>query len=358
MNAEDSLDYHEYWMRRCLALAQCGISTAAPNPLVGAVLVQNGRILAEGWHQVAGGPHAEVACLRAVADDPVPADAVLYVNLEPCSHHGRTPPCVDLLIARGVRQVVVGQRDPFPRVAGAGIASLKAAGVQVIEGVLEAECRWTQRRFLTSVELGRPYIVLKWAQSSDGLLDRHPRGGRGVQRISSPATDVLVHRWRTEEQAILVGSRTVVHDDPSLTVRHVNGRQPLRVVLDRKGLSPSGSQLYTDGLSTLLFTGAARLNLNTEQVLLHEGDDPLAAILAELHRRSIRSLLVEGGAELLAHFIERGLWDEARVITGEAVFESGTAAPVLDLAPVFATRIGTDRITSYIKEEGYSTWNW
>lgn len=349
---------HEHWMRRCLQLARNAATTSAPNPLVGTVLVHEGQLLAEGWHKVAGGPHAEVECLRAFGDGGIPADAILYVNLEPCAHHGRTPPCADLLIARGVKHVVVGQRDPFPLVAGKGIARMKDAGTEVVEGVLADECRWVQRRFLTSVERGRPYIILKWARSQDGFLDRHPRAGRGVQRISSPQTDVLVHRWRAEEQAILVGSRTVVNDDPSLTVRHVDGRQPLRVVLDRQGITPAESTLYTDGRPTLLFTGMPRPALDMEQVSLRGNEDPIDMILAQLHARSIRSVLVEGGAELHGHFLRRGLWDEARVITGEAVFGSGTPAPEIDGTPVLNTTNGTDHIALYKKDPGCCTWDW
>lgn len=344
-------------MQRCLDLARKAAGTAAPNPLVGAVLVRNGALLAEGWHQAAGGPHAEVACLRAFGDGQIPDDAILYVNLEPCAHHGRTPPCADLLIARGVKQVVVGQRDPFPQVAGKGIQRLVDAGVQVTENVLLDECRWVQRRFLTSIEQGRPYVILKWARSADGLLDRYPRTERGVQRISSPTTDVLVHRWRSEEQAIVVGSRTVVNDDPSLTVRHVEGRQPLRVVVDRKGITPASSRVFTDGLPTLLFTAHQRVDLPVEQVLLDAEVDPLTAVLSALQGRSIRSVLVEGGAELLGHFLHEGLWDEARVIHGNVVFGSGTPAPRMSGTPVLSRAYGDDRIALFVKEHNpAATW--
>lgn len=344
-------------MQRCLDLARKAAGTAAPNPLVGAVLVRNGALLAEGWHQAAGGPHAEVACLRAFGDGPIPDDAILYVNLEPCAHHGRTPPCADLLIARGVKQVVVGQRDPFPQVAGKGIQRLVDAGVQVTENVLLDECRWVQRRFLTSIEQGRPYVILKWARSADGLLDRHPRTERGVQRISGPATDVLVHRWRSEEQAILVGSRTVVNDDPSLTVRHVEGRQPLRVVVDRKGITSASSRVYSDGHPTLLLTEHKRIDLPVEQLIVEPNMHVTNALLSALHTRSIRSVLVEGGAELLGHFLREGLWDEARVIHGNVVFGSGTPSPHMSGTPVLSRVYGDDRIALFVKEHNpAATW--
>jgi diaminohydroxyphosphoribosylaminopyrimidine deaminase/5-amino-6-(5-phosphoribosylamino)uracil reductase len=331
-------------MRRALHLARLGAGGVAPNPLVGAVLMQGDRILAEGWHKAAGEAHAEVECLRQFGDGPVPSDATLHVTLEPCSHHGRTPPCADLLIVRGIRHVVVAHADPFPEVAGRGMERLRAAGIRVEVGDGEAEARWINRRFLTAVQQHRPYIVLKWARSADGFLDRHPRGERDVQRISQPDTDTLVHRWRSEEAAILVGSRTVLNDDPALTVRHVHGRSPLRVVLDRGGIAPAHSKVYDGSAPKLLFTGASRGHLRVEQHLLNGSEPPLPALLHELHRRSIRSLIVEGGATLLKAFLEQGLWDEARVIQGTPLFLKGTPAPVLENLPLRSSTIATDRV--------------
>ncbi len=346
------------WMRRCLQLASLGADRAAPNPMVGAVLVQGEHILAEGWHERFGGPHAEVQCLRVFGDGPIPEDAILYVNLEPCAHHGKTPPCADLLVERGVKHVVIGQRDPFPAVAGKGVSILRSAGIMVTEDVLHEECRWMQRRFLTSVDDGRPYIILKWARSMDGFLDQHPRTARKVQRISGPATDVLVHRWRSEEQAIVVGSRTVLNDDPSLTVRHVEGRQPLRVVIDRKSVTPSNSAVYNDAAPTLLLTGGKRDDVGVEQLVIPGTEDPIAALLNALHERSIRSVLVEGGAELLGHFIRADLWDEARVITGSAQFGAGTPGPSLKVAPVRTISSGDDRIDLFTNgDRPFATWD-
>lgn len=346
-------------MQRCIQLALNGASLAAPNPLVGAVLVQGGRILSEGWHRSHGGPHAEVECLRAFGDAPLPPDAVMYVSLEPCAHTGLTPPCAELLISRGVGTVVVGCGDPDPRVAGRGIVRLRSAGTIVVTDVLDEACRWVNRRFITSVERQRPYIILKWARSSDGFLDQYPRTGRGVQRISAFATDVLVHRWRSEEQAIMVGSRSVVNDDPRLDVRHVAGRSPLRVVLDRTGRTPSGSLLYQGGPPTLLFTNYVRDLPGTEQVLLPTGAEPLRAMLDELHRRNVRSVLVEGGAELLGHFLAAGLWDEAREIVGQPLFRQGTPAPRMEQAPQRSFSCGNDRIHLYARTaQPASTWPW
>ncbi|HMC98197.1 MAG TPA: bifunctional diaminohydroxyphosphoribosylaminopyrimidine deaminase/5-amino-6-(5-phosphoribosylamino)uracil reductase RibD [Flavobacteriales bacterium] len=343
---------HDRWMHRCLQLARLGTGGAAPNPMVGAVLVHGDRILAEGWHEKAGNPHAEVECLRAFGEGPVPGDAVMYVNLEPCTHHGKTPPCADLLIERDVRHVVIAHRDPFPLVSGRGIARLRSAGVEVIAGILEDQARWLNRRFLTSVEQRRPYIILKWAQSNDGFLDQHPRKERGVQRISSPDTDTIVHRWRSEEQAILVGSRTVINDDPQLTVRHVKGRSPLRVVIDRRNTTPSKSRVYDSTAPTLLITQHPRGDVAVEQHIIDTIDDPIDALLGELDRRQVRSIMVEGGAQLLRHFIDAGLWDEARVITGPAVFNTGTRAPVLAHTAIRSTHVANDRIDLFLREGG------
>ena len=353
-------------MQRALQLARLGAGWVAPNPMVGAVLVQGEHILAEGWHERYGGPHAEVECLHAFGDGPIPDDAILYVTLEPCSHHGKTPPCADLVIARGIKKVVIAHEDPFPEVSGRGIAKLRAAGIDVIVGMDEAEARWTNRRFVTSVDQKRPYIILKWARSGDGFLDRQPRSDRGVQRISSAATDVLVHRWRSEEQAIMVGSRTVLNDDPALNVRHVEGRQPLRVVLDRTAITPMASKVYDGSSPTLLFTGVERPNICAEQITLHTENDPILQILSELDRRGTRSLLVEGGAELLGHFLRIGLWDEARVIHGTPPFIQGTAAPEMTSAASRTFASDTDRIALHLNpaspamrgQSPNSTWPW
>ncbi len=349
------MDTHDHWMQRCLQLANNGAGSVAPNPMVSAVLVQNDRILAEGWHRAFGRHHAEVECLLAFGNTPVPTDATLYVNLEPCAHQGKTPPCVDLLIHRGVKKLVVGCSDPNPLTHDKGIARAREAGIEVITDVLRDDCRWLNRRFITSFEKQRPYIILKWAQSADGFLDDHGR----TARISSPETDVLVHRWRAEEQAILVGSRTVMNDDPALTVRHVEGRDPLRVVLDRKNVSPLHASVFNSDASTLLFTEERRADVNTDQVVLHASDDPIPSMFSELHRRNIRSLLVEGGAELLGHFISKGLWDEARVITGNATFITGTQAPVLQVHPARSITSGSDRVDLYFKvDPPPAVWSW
>ncbi len=334
-------------IRRCMQLALNGAATVAPNPMVGAVLVQGDRILAEGWHRAVGGPHAEVECLRAFGEANVPEDAVMYVNLEPCAHHGRTPPCADLLIARGVRSVVIGCGDPNPLVKGQGIARLRAAGVHVTLGVCEAESRWLNRRFITSIELHRPIVVLKWAASADGYMDEHGR----TARISNAASDVLVHRWRSEEQAILVGSRTVINDDPQLTVRRVAGRQPLRVVIDRQNNAAAHARILDTSAPTLLITGMERKDVGCDQLVIASSDDPIDRTLGELHARNILSVLVEGGATLLKHFIARELWDEARVIRGTSVLGAGTVAPTMPMEAAAVRSVASDTISLYVRGE-------
>lgn len=330
--------------------------------MVGAVLVQGDRILAEGWHEAPGTAHAEAACLRAFGDRRVPADAVMHVNLEPCAHHGRTGPCADLLIARGVKTVVVAHRDPFPSVNGEGIRRLRQAGVHVEEGILQDEARWLNRRFLTSVMSRRPYVILKWAASRDGFLDRQPNAQRGSTRISSRETDVLVHRWRSEEQAIMVGSRTVLSDDPSLDARLVEGRSPLRVILDRNRIAPLDSKVFQDARPTLVFGTTEREGIGARQVLLDEERDPIIQVLEELDRCGIRSVLVEGGATLLSRFLALGVWDEARVITGDMRCLNGTRAPHIATVPVRSVESERDRIDLHLNAAHQitpaQTWPW
>jgi len=353
---------HEHWMQRCLQLARLGAASAAPNPMVGALLVHEGRLLAEGWHKSPGTAHAERDCLESYGSGDVPPGAVMYVNLEPCAHHGRTPPCADLLIARGVKRVVIAHRDPYLEVNGQGISRLIAAGTDVIEGVLARESRWVNRRFITSIEKGRPYVILKWAQSRDGFIDQPARTERTVQRISCAETDVLVHRWRTEEQAILAGSRTVMNDDPRLDVRHVEGRSPLRVVIDRSNRIPAESRVFGGLHGTLLLTSRERPDVQAEQVILTAVDDPIRRVLSELHQRSVRSVLVEGGAELHARFIAAGMWDEARVVTGAAFLRNGTPSPRPPAQAIRSLDHGPDRIDFLINESQQAlpaeAWHW
>lgn len=278
------------FMRRALYLARCGEAGAAPNPMVGAVVVCDGRIVGEGFHHRCGGPHAEVNAIDAVGDRGLLPRCTLYVTLEPCSHWGKTPPCCDLIISSGLRRVVVGMADPDGRVNGEGIRRMREAGIVVVVGVLEEECRRLNPCFLTSREKGRPYVTLKWAQTSDGVIG--VREGRLA--VSSGFGLMLGHRLRTRCQAIMVGTDTAINDDPRLTARLWGGVSPLRVTIDRRGRLPEGLAMLEG--ETVVYRG-----------------EILSEILYDLHGRGVQHLVVEGGAKLLQSFIDEGLWDRARV---------------------------------------------
>lgn len=322
-------------MKRAIQLGANALGTAAPNPMVGAVVVYQDRIIGEGFTSPFGGPHAEVNAINSVARPSDLSKAALYVTLEPCSHFGKTPPCVDLILKYGIPEVIIGIRDPHVKVAGNGIQRLQENGCKVQTGVLEAACREHHRRFLCVHEKKRPYIILKWAQSQDGFLapsDAQRTGGKKPFWISNNRSKQLVHQWRSQEQAILVGSTTVLKDDPELTVRYWKGRQPFRIVLDRD-LEVKGRFRVLDGaVKTLFLTevqdperhlpGLAYDYLNYEL--------PVASQVCEvLMRHEVNSLIVEGGGRTLQTFIEEGLWDEARIFTGPVILGQGLKAPVI-----------------------------
>lgn len=301
-------------MHRCLELARCGRLHAAPNPMVGAVLVHDGRIIGEGYHIQCGQAHAEVNALRSVrpADRALLADSTLYVSLEPCAHYGRTPPCASLIIKSGIPRVVVGCIDSFSKVQGRGIAMLREAGVDVTVGVLEEECKALNRRFFTAQTLHRPYITLKWARSADGFIDRwRETDNEEPARLSTPCSQMRVHRLRALHQAILVGHGTLLKDHPALTVRHWTGQDPLRIVLGRvaEGDMPTGFQAYAD----------------------------IPTMLGELFRQGVQSLLVEGGQQTLQSFIDQGLWEEAYVEFSTTELGSGVPEPRMPVGILLQT---------------------
>jgi len=323
-------DVDEMYMRRCLQLAAMGRGHVSPNPMVGAVVVWNRRIIGEGYHRCCGQAHAEVNAIASVKCPERLKESTIYVSLEPCSHYGKTPPCSRLIIEKQIPRVVVGCMDPFPSVSGRGIAALRDAGIEVVTGVLEAECRALNRSFMAAQLLQRPYIVLKWAQSRDGFIDYERSEAEPPAMISSRESLTWVHRLRAEADAILVGTETVLKDNPSLTARYWYGKNPLRVTIDRHGRIPQSAALLDGSAPTLVFDRGGRhdvLRNQVEYVALPDGSDELGFILAELHRRKIRRLIVEGGAALLQSFIDAGYWDEARVETGESDFCSGVSAP-------------------------------
>ena len=294
-------------MRRCLQLARCGEAGAPPNPMVGAVIVCDGRIIGEGYHRRCGGPHAEVNAINSVKEKDLLSRSTIYVSLEPCAHYGKTPPCADLIIETGIRRVVIGCTDPFAKVNGLGIKKLREAGCEVQVGVLEQECRELNRRFFTFHEKHRPWIILKWAQSNDGFIGKDER-----VILSNALTQTLVHRLRARSGAILVGTNTALQDNPTLTTRLWPGPNPLRLTIDRNGILPSTLHLKDNSTPTVIYS--------------HES---IEEILADLYARGIQSLLVEGGAKLLQSFIDKGLWDEARIETAPLCLGQGTKAPTL-----------------------------
>ncbi len=297
------------YMARCIQLARKGMMGAPPNPMVGAVIVYQNRIIGEGFHQRCGGPHAEVNAIRSVRQPELLKESTLYVSLEPCSHYGKTPPCADLIIEKGIPRVVVGCMDPFAKVNGAGISKLREAGVKVVVGVMERECRELNARFITFHQEHRPWILLKWAQSSDGFIAR--KDGSPVA-FSTPFTQALVHRLRAYSQAIMVGSRTVLTDNPSLTTRYWDGPSPLRFTIDSQGILPQACRLRDDSAATIVYDKA-----------------DLSYIMNDMYQRGIQSLIVEGGSTLLQAFLDAGLWDAIRVEQSPIVLGEGISAPVL-----------------------------
>ena len=319
------MDYANY-IAHCLEIARRGEYYVAPNPMVGAVLVDaDGTILAEGWHEKYGEAHAEVNCFRhfevSKSRDLDLATCTLFVSLEPCSHYGKTPPCAKLIIEKGVGRVVVGMLDPNPLVAGKGVQMLRDAGIDVVVGVLEDQCRELNKRFLCLHENHRPYVILKWAQTSDGFIDIKRTSGSPI-KISTPKTKEIVHRMRAENMAIMVGTNTVLLDNPRLLNTHWQGRNPIRVTLDRHNRIPSDARILSDESETIVYRDRT--------------DWPY--ILTDLASRNIHSILVEGGTTLLTHILQTGLWDEIHVeVAPELTIGDGVPAPAIDLPATYET---------------------
>ena len=316
----------EKYMRRALELARHGELDASPNPMVGAVIVDpSGRIIGEGWHRRCGEGHAEVNAVASVKDPSMLRDATMYVTLEPCSHYGKTPPCADMIVEKGIPRVVIGTLDPFAKVSGRGVAKLLAADVEVSTGMLEDECRELNRKFMTAHRLHRPYITLKWAQSADGYIDG---------RISTHVTSVAVHKMRATNDAILIGSGTALADNPTLTTRDFAGKSPVKVVLDRRRRLPADLRLFNDG-----------------EVIVLSDCRNLSEAMERLYDRGLTSVLVEGGAEILGSFLSEELWDEIRVEVSPVCIDGKVKAPLLpqtDVIPNIETLDG-HRIITYRK---------
>lgn len=316
------------FMQRCLELALLGMGDTAPNPMVGCVIVCNGVIIGEGYHEKYGGPHAEVNAINSVRTPELLAQSTLYVSLEPCAHYGKTPPCADLIIASRIPRVVIGTVDPFATIAGKGIERMQKAGIEVEVGLLEAECRQGNRRFFTFHEKKRPYILLKWAQTLDGFIDTDRSETLHPIWITNALSKRLVHKQRSEESAILIGTNTAKYDNPALTVREWTGNQPIRMVIDRTGRLDARLHLFDHKTLTWVFTGIEIPDSeNLKYITLDFDRNILPQLLSELYRHNILSVIVEGGSELLNSFLESDLWDEAFVYTGNQFFGRGVAAP-------------------------------
>lgn len=350
----DAIPAEEKFMVRAIELAKLGMGQVAPNPMVGCVIVHNGSIIGEGYHRKYGEAHAEVNAINSVKNLELLSESTMYVTLEPCSHFGKTPPCADLVVRMKIPRVVVGSMDPNEKVAGRGINRLRDAGGQVIVGMLEEECNRMNRRFLTFHQKRRPYIILKWAQTEDGFIDRAREAEEYGQPtwITNALSRIAVHKMRSDEAAILVGTRTALKDNPSLTVREWSGNHPLRMVLDRNGILPASAALLDQSTETIVLTekelvskpNLEYIRINFDSMMLHE-------INQILLQRGIQSLLVEGGKSLIESYLREGLWDEARVYIGNARFGSGIKAPETDWVLDREEKLDDSLMRIYYKNE-------
>lgn len=338
-NASNSKEnnIHESFMWRCIELAELGRSYAAPNPMVGAVIVHEGQIIGEGWHRKNGQAHAEVNAIAAVKNKDLLKTATIYVSLEPCAHFGKTPPCASLIIKHKIPKVVIGCVDSFSEVSGKGIQMLLDANIEVVSGILENECRHLNRRFFCFHEKQRPYIILKWAQSIDGFIDSHRSVTNTNQAqpnwITGITTKRLVHKWRSEEAAILIGRKTVQNDNPSLTTRFWPGNNPTRILIDKNAIIDDSFHIKDNHTATIIITATETSNKsNTEYIRMAFSPLSLKDLLKRLHDKKILSVIVEGGSATLQHFIKENYWDEARVLIGQKKFTKGLPAPILNKA--------------------------
>lgn len=322
---------HEKYISRCIVIAKNGLGTTAPNPMVGCVIVYNSTIIGEGFTSPYGGAHAEVNAINSVKDKSILKEATLYVTLEPCSHFGKTPPCSNLIIEHGIPNIVIGCLDDNEKVAGKGIAKLKAADCNVTVGVLEKECKEHHKRFFTFHNKKRPYIILKWAETIDGFITPLHKKEKQPVWITNTYSRQLVHKWRAEEQAILVGLNTVMEDNPSLTTRDWDGKNPIRIVLDKHYKLSKKFKVFDNKAKTLIIN-----------------DNSAEGICNKLHEANINSVIIEGGAKTLQMFIDAGLWDEARVFIGKNTFKEGIKAPVFTGNLISEKQILVDTLKIYV----------
>lgn len=343
----------ELYMQRCLELAYLGMGNVSPNPLVGCVIVSDGKIIGEGYHEKFGEAHAEVNAVKAVTEKygnqaaALLANATAYVSLEPCAHFGKTPPCADLLVKHRIKRVVIGNRDPFEGVNGKGIEKLKNAGIEVVSGVLEAECSKLNRRFFTRIRKQRPYIILKWAETADGYFA--PNNG-AQQWISGALAQTLVHKWRGEEDAILIGKRTAMVDNPQLNARMWEGKNPLRILIDRNLDVPQSHHIYNDQAKTVIFNEhKTEVNHNIHYIQMEDMQYYLPQKIAfQLYLMDIQSVIIEGGANILHQFINAKLWDEARIFIADKSWTTGVPAPKINGYISDQFTLDNDKVTIFL----------
>lgn len=334
------------YMLRCISLAELGAGNVSPNPMVGCIIVQNDTIVGEGFHAQYGGPHAEVNAIQNAISRGFDTfeNATMYVSLEPCAHHGKTPPCADMIIERSFKKVVIASRDPNPLVAGKGIEKMQAAGIEVVENICDGENRMLNAVFFTFYQKKRPYITLKWAQSRDGFIAK----ANYVQvKLSNEFSDIYVHKMRAEHMAILIGGRTAVNDNPQLNVRLWNGKSPLRIVLDTKGTVPKNLHIVDNTIPTLIFNPLVEGKSGNTEFIKCIGKDNIKQVLKYLYQNNISSLLVEGGARTISNFIAGDDWDAIHIIETPHVIGKGIPAPVRPEMASISEQIFDNTIVSY-----------
>ena len=332
---------HEKYIKRCIELAKNGLGTTYPNPLVGSVVVYNDKIIGEGWHKKAGKPHAEVNAINSVKDKSLLFKATIYVSLEPCSHFGKTPPCCNLILANNIPNVVIGTMDPFAKVAGNGIKKLVEAGKNVTVGILEDECNKLNKRFFTFHNKKRPYVILKWAESLDGFIAPLTKVKKEPVWITNEYSRQLVHKWRSEEQAILVGTNTVIDDNPSLTTRDWTGNSPIRIVLDQNNRISKENHIFDNQAKTILLSG-------TE---IDYSKKISIQIADYLFNNNIQSVIIEGGRQTLQTFIDENIWDEARIFKGKKPLIKGIKAPIIKCKNVKQQTILEDELLIFFNHD-------
>ena len=343
------MDKHIKYMKRCIELASAAIGNTYPNPMVGCVIVHNNKIIGEGSHQEYGCNHAEVNAINNVVDKDLLKESTLYVNLEPCNHHGKTPPCTRLILERGIKNVIIGSKDPNRNVLGGGIKTLISNGCNVEYGTMKEECDLLNKRFFTFQNQKRPYIILKWAESKDGFISpkKSDRNTGEIFWISNEESKQMSHYFRSQEHSILVGVQTVIDDNPELTTRLVDGNNPVRIVLDPNNRIPSNSKVLSNQSETIIFSSTKNLELDTDNEVINQFD--LNSILGSLYKRGIQSMIVEGGAYTIQKFIDANKWDCIRIFKSGKNIHEGLVAPKYKIEELKFKLIGDNKFYEIFK---------